>query len=199
VLLSCDSLAELAACGYAWETLARRFPRLAHVAIVPVAGEPKGSRSAPPECDLTLSARVGLLEPGPLPRGLFVECAAAERAVTAIVCALYASARGMPPAIAYVALAEAADALAAPLRGGLTGPGTLLGGGFAGYGIYRSADGFVALGACESPYFDRVCEALLRSGTFISFEAAFASQPGAHWERIAGAVGFPLAILYGHN
>jgi crotonobetainyl-CoA:carnitine CoA-transferase CaiB-like acyl-CoA transferase len=183
VLLTSGPSAELAERGYGWESLARRFPRLAHVAI--------GTDGY----GLTLLARAGLLDPAALPRALFVECAAAERAVSATLCALYAAARGMPPTRASVSLEAAAESLALPLRNGLTAPGAILGGGFAGYGVYRCADGFVALAACESPFFDRVCDALLGSGTYGTFEAAFASQTASYWERVACAAGFPLAAL----
>jgi crotonobetainyl-CoA:carnitine CoA-transferase CaiB-like acyl-CoA transferase len=51
-----------------------------------------------------------------------------------------------------VALSEAADFLALPQRWGLMGPSQALGGGHAGYGIYRCRDGRVALAALE-PHF----------------------------------------------
>ena len=48
-----------------------------------------------------------------------------------------------------VALSEAVEAMAEPLRYGTTTPGALLGGGVPEYNIYRTSDGWVAVAALE--------------------------------------------------
>jgi crotonobetainyl-CoA:carnitine CoA-transferase CaiB-like acyl-CoA transferase len=183
--------AALAKFGLIWETLHQRFPNLISVAIV---GEedPHDDR---PGHDLTYLAQAGLVDPQSLPRTLFVDLVGAERAVCAVLAALYTRARTHEATHTRVSLAASARALAEPLKYGLTGDGALLGGAFAGYNTYKCRDGYVALAALETHFFERICDAVLESGDFATLGEAFASRTCAQWETTARQLDIPLVAL----
>src|SRR5207245_1062313 len=133
-----------------------RWPRLCHVAIVGHA-PPDDDR---PGHDITYLAAHGLLDPPRLPRTLAADLLGAARAVEAALALLLSRERAGTGGRTVVALADAARDLAAPLARGLTAPGGILGGGFAPYGLYRAADGWIALGALEPHFAEGVRAAL---------------------------------------
>jgi crotonobetainyl-CoA:carnitine CoA-transferase CaiB-like acyl-CoA transferase len=191
VFLTAMRISALERLGYSWARLHALAPVLIHVAIV-------GSESAsdaPPGHDLTYLAAAGLLDPQSLPRSLFVDLAGSERAVSAVLGALYGRTRTGEGTQTFVSLAAVARDLAAPLEAGLTQAGGILGGGFAGYRVYRAADGYIALAALEPHFFERLCDRLLESGAFSSLEEAFASEPCAQWERFATELDLPIATV----
>ena len=169
-----------------------RFPRLCHVAI---------SGHAPPHeavagHDLTYMAEAGLVAPPALPATLFADMAGAERAVTTALALLLARERGATERRAVSALAEAAEALAAPRREGLTAPGAFLGGGFAGYNLYRAKRGWIALAALE-PHF---AERLQRHFALATLDAAslagvFSAHDAAYWHAWGREHDMPLAAI----
>jgi len=169
-----------------------RFPRLCHVAI---------TGHAPPHeavagHDLTYMAEAGLVTPPSLPPTLFADMAGAERAVTTALALLLGRERGGNQRRAVSALAEAAEALGAPRREGLTAPGALLGGGFAGYNLYRAKRGWVALAALE-PHF---AERLRRHFGLAALDAAslgelFAAHDAAYWHAWGREHDMPLAAI----
>jgi len=178
--------------GLAWDDLHAKHPQLIHVAIV---GElpPNAERAGH---DLTYLATAGLVNDDTLPRSLFADLAGAERAASAALAALLYRERTGEAVHCYVSLAEAAQALAEPLRAGLTKPGGVLGGAFAGYRVYRAADGFVALAALERHFFQRACDTLLAPATpYGSFAEAFAARSCAYWERAARELDLPLVAF----
>lgn len=68
----------------------------------------------------------------------------------------------------------------------------MLGGALPGYGIYASADGYVALGAIEPHFFRRVLETFGADGTRESIRAAFVDKTAAELESIAAQADIPL-------
>ena len=191
VFLTSLRLSALDRLGNDWDALHAKHPKIVHVAIV---GEKPGEPEFPGH-DLTYLAGAGLIEPFTLPRTLFVDLAGAERAVAATLAGLFLRERTGEATRTIVSLSEVAQSLAEPLKAGLTGPGTMLGGGFAGYRIYATADGFIALAALEPHFFEAVCEALLADGRFETLSAAFATQPCDVWERFARERDIPLAKI----
>ena len=181
LLLTAQRPAALARLGLGWDELHARHPRLCHVAIV---GE--GERAGH---DLTYLAERGLLDPPRLPRTVAADLLGAERAVSAALALLLAG-KG---AYAEVSLAEAADALAEPLRAGLTAPGGVLGGGFPGYGLYEASDGWVAVAALE-PRFRQRLEAVAEL-TQPALQRAFRARTAAEWEAWALEHDVPLAAV----
>ena len=172
LLLTAQRPSALARLGLAWPQLHERFPRLAQVAIV-------GERSAErPGHDLTYLAKRGLVEPPKLPRTLAADLLGAERAVTASVTALSSP----EPPYVEVALADAAELLAQPLRHGLTAAHGILGGGFPGYGLYETSDGWIAVAALEPRFQQRLATGLgLDELTRDGLATAFGTRTAAAW------------------
>jgi crotonobetainyl-CoA:carnitine CoA-transferase CaiB-like acyl-CoA transferase len=97
---------------------------------------------------------------------------------------------------AAVPLAEAAAALAQPRDEGLTRPGGLLGGGFAGYNLYAARDGWVAIAALEPHFARRLAEALgLEQLTVEGLAARFAKDTAIHWEAWARGLDLPVVAV----
>ena len=142
--------------GLTWGVLHNRFPRLCHLAIV---GHPAPHQELPGH-DLTYLAHTGLLSPPHLPRTLMADLYGGERAASAALALLLTREQTGRAGYAEVALADAAELLALPLRHDLTGPGNRLGGGFAGYNLYETSAGWVALGALEPHFWQRFRDTL---------------------------------------
>jgi crotonobetainyl-CoA:carnitine CoA-transferase CaiB-like acyl-CoA transferase len=192
LLLTATRPAALARLGLAWDDLHARHPRLCQVALVGDA-PPNEDR---PGHDLTYQARAGLVEPPHLPRTCLADLAGAERAVSAALGLLMARERGQGAQYAAVSLAEAAAAFAEPLRYGLTTPGGLLGGELAGYGLYEARDGWVALAALETHFWERLIRELgLKEPGRPQLEEAFRARTAAEWEAWALAHDLPVAAV----
>lgn len=174
--------------------LAERFPRLCHVAITGHAPP----QEEQPGHDLTYLAAAGLLgaESPSMPATLYADMAGAERVVTTALALVLARDRGRPARAAYAPLAEAAEWLAQPLAHGLTAPGALLGGGFAGYNVYATREGWIAVAALE-PHFARALARELGLAELgrESLAAAFRRESAAHWEGWARARDLPIVAL----
>jgi crotonobetainyl-CoA:carnitine CoA-transferase CaiB-like acyl-CoA transferase len=192
LLLSSTRPAALERLGLGWGTLAARYPRLCQVAIIgyPAPDENKAGH------DLTYQASLGLVEPPHLPRTLLADLGGAERAVQAALALLLARERGQGAGYQEVTLAEAAEALAAPWRYGLTVAGGLLGGGLPGYGLYPAREGWVAVAALEAHFLERLGQALgLKVVTAESLADAFGQRPAREWERWAAERDLPLVAV----
>jgi alpha-methylacyl-CoA racemase len=156
LLLTSSRLRALRGLGLGWEDLHARFPRMCHVAIV---GYPD-PRQDEPGHDLTYQAEIGLVQPPTMPNTLIADLHGAERAVSAALALLLAREQGEGAGYAEVALSDAAEVFAAPLRYGATREGGVLGGGMDGYRLYEAKDGWVALAALEPVFIMRVQEQL---------------------------------------
>jgi crotonobetainyl-CoA:carnitine CoA-transferase CaiB-like acyl-CoA transferase len=186
VLLTSQRTAALERLGLAWAGLHERHPGLAQVAIL---GE--GERAGH---DLTYLASRGLLDPPHLPRTVMADLIGAERAVSAALAALL----GCGASYAEVSLAETADALAEPLRAGLTAPGGVLGGGLPTYGLYEASDGWIAVAALEPGFRRRLAEGLgVTELSRSELEGAFRSRTAAEWETWARELDVPVEALRG--
>ena len=184
VLLTSSRPSALARLGLAWDALHARHPRIVHVAIV---GEmaPYDER---PGHDLTYVARAGLLEPPAMPRVLVADFGGAERAVTAVLALLLRRTSSGAGARAEVALRDAAEAFAAPLRYGLTAKTGALGGAFPTYALYRARDAWIAVAALE-PHF----AATLAREIGADLAREFAAEDAATWERFGIIHDIPIA------
>lgn len=192
LLVTAQRPSALARLGLGARELADRHPRLCHVAIVGHA-PPREEHAGH---DLTYLAEAGLLTPPAMPATLFADMAGAERAVTTALALVIARDRGRPARAAYAPLAEAADWLAQPLGRGLTAPGALLGGGFAGYNVYAASKGWIAVAALE-PHFARALGEALGCTPLDAARLAsrFATEPAEHWETWARARDLPIVAL----
>jgi len=190
LLVTAQRPSALARMGLAPEALAR-FPRLCHVAIV---GRTDGDAEAPGH-DLTYLAACGLVRPGALPPTLFADMAGAERAVSAALTLLYARGRG-GARTAAVSLAEVAATLAQPLAAGLTRPGAVVGGGFAGYHLYEARKGWIAVAALEPRFARRLAEKFALPE--LSVEAlgkVFSAHDAEYWEAWGADNDLPIVAL----
>jgi alpha-methylacyl-CoA racemase len=192
LLLTSSRPASLARLGLSPEELQERYPRLSYVAIV---GYP-APRENEPGHDLTYLAGWGLLAPPDLPRTLLADLAGAERATSAALGLLLARERGFGAGYAEVPLSEAAEAFAAPLRHGITRPGELLGGGYPGYNLYRTSDGWVAVAALEPHFLEKLLSELgLESADRGEMERIFAGRTSESWQEWAGERDLPVAAV----
>jgi alpha-methylacyl-CoA racemase len=134
--------------------------------------------------------------PPAMPATLFADMAGAERAVTTALALVIARDRcGRGESLA-APLEDAARALAQPLREGLTSSGALLGGGLAGYNVYRAREGWIAVAALEPQFETGLAQALgldtLAPGPL---REKFAAETAEHWERWARNLDLPIVAV----
>lgn len=175
-----------------WPTLHARHPHLCQVAII---GYPAPHEDKPGH-DLTYLAEAGLLDADRMPRTLAADLVGAERAVSTALALLLARQRSGKGAYAAVALFEGAQALAAPLRHGVTKPGGLLAGRLPEYSIYPARCGAVAVGCLEPHFSARLAAELgLSQLSHESLELALQERDALEWERWAAERDLPIVAL----
>lgn len=153
VLLTSFRPSALRKLGLDWASLHARYPKLSMVAIV---GAP-GSLSDAPGHDLTYVAEHDLITGLALPATLYADMGGALMASEAVLQAVLLQRQSGRGSFLEVALSDAAAHLALPRTWGATLPGTLLGGGHAGYRVYPCLDGRVALAALEPHFAQSLC------------------------------------------
>jgi alpha-methylacyl-CoA racemase len=192
ILLTSQRPAALTRLELGWDELHQRHPRLCQIAIV---GYPAPDQNVAGH-DLTYMAVNGLLSPPHLPRSLFADVATSEHAAFEALAVLLERTRTGSGQYREVALADTATRLAEPLAATLTRPGALLGGGFPGYNLYRSRDGWIALAALEPHFYRRLSEVLgIVSPTYEQLAERFAMEDGAHWLSFARTHDLPIAVV----
>jgi len=191
LLLSSHRTSALERLGLGWAAVHARHPRLSQVAIV---GH-RAPRDDVPGHDLTYQADLGLLTPPVPPLVPLADLSGAERAVSAGLAALVRRAATGEASYVQVPLDEAAAVMAGPLRHGMSGPGTLLGGAVPGYGLYRSSDGWLAVAALEPHFLRRLTEALEVTGTADELAAAFGTRTSAQWQEWAAQRDIPIVAV----
>jgi crotonobetainyl-CoA:carnitine CoA-transferase CaiB-like acyl-CoA transferase len=195
LLLTATRPAALERLGLGWEQLHARYPRLCQVAITGYA-PPHENRAGH---DLTYQAAAGLLTPPALPRTLLADLASGERAVSAALALLLARERGQGSGYTQVAMTDVTEAFVAPLRYGLTAPGSLLGGGLPGYGLYPTQEGWIAVAFLE-PHFREAFQRELgvSSADGEALKRVFLSRTAMEWEVWADARDLPIAAVRDH-
>ncbi len=192
LLLTSSRPSTLARLSLNWPQLEASFPRLLQVAIV---GHGDGRQEVPGH-DLNYVAPYGLLNPPTLPRTLVADIGGAERAVTAALGLLFGRERGSATRYVEVALADAAVAFAAPWTHDLTRDGGVLGGDFPFYRLYEAKGGWIALGALELRFQERLASALaLDSADASALEKTFRSRTPFEWQAWAEETGVPLTAV----
>jgi crotonobetainyl-CoA:carnitine CoA-transferase CaiB-like acyl-CoA transferase len=134
-----------------------------HLNTVRIVGYP-GRRAGLAGHDLTFQAEAGLIDTAQLPSTLLADMTGALLAVEAALAALLQSRQQGRGVWLDVALSEAARFAAVPRRLGITAPGQTLGGALPAYGVYRCADGLVAIAALE-PHFAQKLQQAAQGGT----------------------------------
>ena len=178
--------------GLGWEALHERFPQLCMVAIV---GYPAPDENLPGH-DLTYQAKIGLLSPPQMPKTLVADMVGAERAAFEAMALLLARERGGGAACTLVALSEAAEYMAEPLKNGLTAPQAMLGGGLAEYNIYETGEGWVAVAALEPHFKKRLEEAMgCKVSSPEKLRPLFAAKSAQAWELWAKEYDLPIVAI----
>lgn len=172
--------------------LRANFPSLCHVAICGEAA-PHDDRAGH---DLTYQAQAGLLDPPAMPRSVFADLFAAERAVAAAYRLLFERERGNGGGYAQIAIAQGASDLADALRFGLTTTDGPLGGRLPIYRLYETRDGWIALAALEPHFRANLALALqVESLDAHALSARFAEHPNGYWEDLARRYDLPLCAV----
>jgi crotonobetainyl-CoA:carnitine CoA-transferase CaiB-like acyl-CoA transferase len=192
LLLTATRPAALARLGLSWSELHARYPRLSQVAIVGYLAPDDNE----PGHDLTYQARLGLLSPPALPRALIADWAGSQDAYSTALALLLARERGQGCQYRQVSLAKAAESFAQPLHRGLSAPGGSLGGGFAGYNLYRTRDGWIAIAALEPHFWANVGTELGQpSPSREQLQRFFLTRTAAEWEQWARERDLPISAL----
>jgi alpha-methylacyl-CoA racemase len=189
LLLTASRPSALARLGLDWATLHAHYPRLCQVAIV---GHGAPDQEVPGH-DLTYLASAGVLAPPGMPRTLAADLLGAERAASTAVALLLARERTGVAGYVEVPLADAAEVLALPFRHGLTRPGGTLGGGFGGYNLYATADGWIALAALEAHFWRRFRdETGLDNPDVAAVQALFLTRTAEEWQAWGAEHDLPI-------
>jgi crotonobetainyl-CoA:carnitine CoA-transferase CaiB-like acyl-CoA transferase len=152
-----------------------------------------GERAGEAGHDLTYQAAQGTVLPPGLPLVPVVDLLGAERAVTAVLAGLRRRDRGEAAPHLRVVLDDAARSASAAVRHGLTGPQGVLGGASPAYGVYRTADGHVAVAAIEPHFAERLARAV--GATREELTKRFATEPSAHWESLGRSLDVPIVTV----
>ncbi|HET7873305.1 MAG TPA: CoA transferase [Terriglobales bacterium] len=180
--------------GLDWPTLHRQYPQLCYVGITGYPG-PRQERSGH---DLTYLAETGLVSPPELPASLFVDLAGAERCVTEALALLFHRQLTGEAGSATVALYGCARDLAAPAEAGLTRAGGLLRGAFPLYGLYETANGWIAIAALEPRFAERLLAGLgLAHAHREQLAHAFRQRTAVEWENWAEERDLPIVAVKG--
>ena len=171
----------------------QRHPALSIIEIVGHDGE----LAEVPGHDLTYQAVYGTLTPPIMPTVPVADLLGAERAVAAALLALMTRERTGMGDRRRVVLEHAAAAAGAAVRYGLMGEGAPLGGADPAYGIYETADGYVAVAAIE-PHFRARLSGALGASTRHEFENAFRGRPTSEWAAMAKREDIPLSGIRQH-
>jgi alpha-methylacyl-CoA racemase len=71
-----------------------------------------------------------------------------------------------------------------------------LGGGFPGYGLYKTRDGWISVATLEQNFWERLLLELdLNDATWEDLEEAFVQKTAEEWEQWAKERDLPLAAL----
>lgn len=168
------------------------YAGLSHIEIVGHDGELEEA----PGHDLTYQAAYGTLDPPSMPRVPVADLLGAERAVAAALLALIDAKRTGTGRTHRVVLEDAAAFAGQAVKHGLMGPGTTLGGATPTYGIYAATDGFIALGAIEPHFRQRLLDTLAVEDTHDAIAVAFGARTTSEWEAVAAAADIPLVGIH---
>jgi len=186
--------------GLEWEGLHAKYPRLC---VINMVGYLPPQEELPGH-DLTYQAKLGLLRPPALPVTLHADLAGAERCVSTALALLLDFAQTGKGERAYVSLYEAMRDFTGPLMAGLTAPRGILSGSFAFYGLYETARGWLALGALEPSFIERLITelqltSLLRDDPRKELEQVFRTRTAAEWEQWALERDLPIVEVKSHR
>lgn len=201
VLLTSFRPSGLAKLGLAWKALHKRHPALSQVAIVGA----HGARAEEPGHDLTYMAENDLVTGLDLPPTLYADMGGSLMASEAVLQAVLHKQRSGKGVHLEVALASASAYLGLPRQWGMTLPTGAVGGAHAGYRMYPSKDGRVAVAALEPHFAAALCELAGVAGgkradmfapdTHAAVARCFASRTCAELDALGQARDIPIHSL----
>lgn len=201
VLLTSFRPSALTKLGLSWKTLHKQYPQLSQVAVV---GSP-GPQAEEPGHDLTYLAAMGLVTGVDLPATLYADMGGSLMASQAVLQTVMSQQRKGKGTCIEVALSGAASYLALPRTWGLTQPGAAVGGGHAGYQVYKCKNGRVAVAALEPHFAARLCaaagllpttaQALLAPATRQAIATWLLGKTRAQLEQLAHDKDIPLHTM----
>ena len=187
--------------GLQWKALHKQYPALSQVAIVGAPGE----RAEQPGHDLTYLACNDLVTGLDLPPTLYADMGGSLMATEAVLRAVLHQRSKAKGVYLEVALSDSAAWLALPRVWGLTTPGAAVGGGHAGYQVYKCQDGRVAVAALEPHFAAHLCaaagvessgiKAMFASGTQQAIAAFFLTQTRQQLDGLAVENDIPMHTL----
>ncbi len=192
LLLTAQRPAALKRLNLDWETLHNLHPQLNNVAIVgyPAPMEDHAGH------DLTYQAVLGLINPPHMPKTLIADLAGAEQATIQSLALLMGRKAGQKGAQRLVALSDAVEYMAQPIKYGLTTEGALLGGVLPEYFLYETKSGWVAIAALEPHFRTRLQEKLeLESLTKAILTERMKTRTASEWVSWADEHDIPLVEL----
>jgi len=186
--------------GLDWEGIHEKYPRLC---VINMVGYLPPQEELPGH-DLTYQAKLGLLRPPELPVTLHADLAGAERCVSTALALLMNFAHTGKAERAYVSLYESMRDFTGPLAAGLTAARGILSGSFAFYGLYQTANGWIAVGALEPSFIERLISelqltSLLRDDPRKELEQVFRTRTAVEWEQWALERDLPIVEVKSHH
>ncbi|MES2191112.1 MAG: CoA transferase [Pseudomonadota bacterium] len=201
VLITSFRPSALVKLGLTWKALHKQYPALGMIAIVGAPAE----RAEEAGHDLTYQAERDLVTGLALPPTLYADMGGALMASEAVLQAVIHQRLKAKGIYLEVALSEAAGFLALPRAWGLTRPGAPIGGGHAGYQVYKCRDGRVAVAALEPHFAARLCavagvadagaKSMASRATRESIAAWMLGKTRKQLEQLAGEKDIPLHSL----
>jgi alpha-methylacyl-CoA racemase len=122
---------------------------------------------------------------------LLADLAGVERVVISALALLFARERGHGANFQQVSIFQAGQALADPIRFGLTAPGGILGGGLPGYNLYPARSGWIAIATLEG-HFQKKLIQVLGLENDDSLDTIFREKTAGEWAAWAEENDLPL-------
>tara|TARA_R110002072_G_C7961020_1_gene533904 strand:- start:2893 stop:3729 length:837 start_codon:yes stop_codon:yes gene_type:complete len=192
LLLTAQRPAALKRLNLDWETLHKCHPQLNNVAIV---GYPSPMEEHAGH-DLTYQATQGLIIPPNMPKTLIADLAGAEQTTIQSLALLMGRKAGQQGEQRLVALSDAVEYMAQPIKYGLTSDGALLAGELPEYFLYETKSGWVAIAALEPHFRKRLQEKLeLESLTKAILAEKMKTRTATEWVSWANEHDIPLVEL----
>lgn len=170
------------------ESLRKKFPHLSHIEIIGYSKEKENMAGH----DLTYQAELGLLSPPLLPKILLADMMAAEKVFSAVLWQVISQ----NTTHQRISISESLNDCLLPIKLGLTTDGGLLGGGFAGYNLYQTTDGWIALAALEPHFWQELLANLDEKNADIpTLRKIFRTKSSTFWLEWGSKLNLPIAIV----
>lgn len=171
----------------------KKFPNLLQIDII---GYPPPADDVPGH-DLTYQAKFGLLTPPALPRVLLADLAAAEKVVNTALALILAKEKNIESGNhAQISITESLKNFCAPFGYGLTKSEGILGGNDCSYNLYETEKGWIAVGALEPHFREKLLSELgIKTASYENLQNAFSKRNAEEWEEWASERGIPIIAL----